>query len=319
MTYLQQFSSGSGDQVLVIGGAGVDIVGQLENSLHPRTSNPGQICSSFGGVARNVAENLARLGQPVSLISAIGEDDVGDRLLKGLVEAGVNTEAVLRVAEHDTGSYLAVIDKSGELQFALDDMSAMNELSSEHLRKYVDLFKNAALLFVDANLPAKTLRTAMSLARKARIPVCADPTSVSLAERLRPYLARLLLVTPNSAETSILCDPPMEVEDNRQALSAAKCLVGQGVDIALITLAEQGLCYATSETSGYIPALRTEIVDPTGAGDALSATVIFALLNEIPLDDAVRLAVSAASLTLRHRGSVLPDLSLEKLYDQLVI
>jgi pseudouridine kinase len=111
----------------------------------------------------------------------------------------------------------------------------------------------------------------------------------------------------------------MEVEDNRQALNAAKCLVGQGVDIAIITLGEQGLCYATSETSGYIPALRTEIIDPTGAGDALSATVIFALLNEIPLDDAVRLGVSAASLTLRHRSSVLPDLSLEKLYDQLVI
>jgi pseudouridine kinase len=111
----------------------------------------------------------------------------------------------------------------------------------------------------------------------------------------------------------------MEVKDNYQVLNAAKCLVGQGVDIALITLAEQGLCYATSETSGYIPALRTEVIDPTGAGDALSATVMFALLNEIPLDDAVRLGVSAASLTLRHRSSVLPDLSLEKLYDQLVI
>jgi pseudouridine kinase len=84
-------------------------------------------------------------------------------------------------------------------------------------------------------------------------------------------------------------------------------------------MAEQGLCYATSETSGYIPAIKTSIVDPTGAGDALSATVIFALLNDIPIDDAVRLGVSAASLTLRYRGAVVPDLSLEKLYDQLVI
>ena len=66
-------------------------------------------------------------------------------------------------------------------------------------------------------------------------------------------------------------------------------------------------------------AIRTEIVDPTGAGDALTAAVIFSMLNQIPLDDAVRLGVSAASLTLRHRGAVVPDLSLEKLYDQLVI
>jgi pseudouridine kinase len=102
-------------------------------------------------------------------------------------------------------------------------------------------------------------------------------------------------------------------------LQAAKSLVGQGVKLAIVTLAEQGLCYATSETSGSIPAIRTQVVDPTGAGDALTSAVIFALLNDIPLDDAVRLGVSAASLTLRYRGAVVPDLSLEKLYDQLVI
>jgi pseudouridine kinase len=91
------------------------------------------------------------------------------------------------------------------------------------------------------------------------------------------------------------------------------------VDIALITMAEFGVCYATSETNGHFPAIRTNIVDPTGAGDALTAAVIFALLNEIELDDAIRLGVSAASLTLRYPGTVDPNLSLEKLYDQLLI
>ena len=89
--------------------------------------------------------------------------------------------------------------------------------------------------------------------------------------------------------------------------------------MVVIALAAFGVCYATSETSGYIPAIRTEILDPTGAGDALTATVLFALLNDMPIDDAVRLGVSAASLTLRYPGSVVPDLSLEKLYDHLVI
>ncbi len=84
-------------------------------------------------------------------------------------------------------------------------------------------------------------------------------------------------------------------------------------------MAEFGVVYATSETSGYIPAMQTNIIDPTGAGDALTATVIYSLLNGITLDDAVRLGVTAASLTLRHRGTVVQDLSLEMLYDQLVI
>jgi pseudouridine kinase len=102
-------------------------------------------------------------------------------------------------------------------------------------------------------------------------------------------------------------------------MDAARYLVSSGVKIAIITLAEFGVCYATSETAGYIPAIRTEIIDPTGAGDALTAAVIFGLLNEIPIDEALRLGISAAALTLQHPGAVLPDLTLEKLYNQLVI
>jgi pseudouridine kinase len=93
----------------------------------------------------------------------------------------------------------------------------------------------------------------------------------------------------------------------------------EGVEVVIVTLAQFGVFYATSKTSGQIPAIRTEISDPTGGGDALTAAVLFALLNDIPLDDALRLGVSAATLTLRHSGTVLPDLTLEKLYNQLVI
>jgi pseudouridine kinase len=75
----------------------------------------------------------------------------------------------------------------------------------------------------------------------------------------------------------------------------------------------------TSQTSGNLPAIRTEIVDPTGGGDALTAAVLFGLLNDVPLDDAIRIGVSAATLTLRYPGAVVPDLTLEKLYDELVI
>jgi len=91
------------------------------------------------------------------------------------------------------------------------------------------------------------------------------------------------------------------------------------VDIALITLAEFGVVYATHEISGHIPAIQTPIIDPTGAGDALTATVLYGLVNDMDLDDAVRLGVSAASITLRHSGTVYPELTLEKLYEQLVI
>ncbi len=295
------------------------IVGRLKSELNPGTSTPAQIRTTFGGVARNVAENLARLGQPVRLITAVGEDDRGDRLIDQVSQAGVDVSAVMRSRTNPTSTYLAVIDAQGKLQFALDDMRAIADLSAEYLRGCASLFEEASLVFIDANLTKETLRTIFTLARKARLPVCADPATTVLAPKLKPYLNHLTLITPNSAEASVYCDPCLDLTDPRDALEAAKSLVAQGVQIAIITRAEHGLCYATSETSGFIPAIRTRIVDPTGAGDALAAAVMFALLNDIELDEAVRLGVSAASLTLRHRGAVVPNLTLQSLYDGLVI
>jgi len=305
--------------VLVIGGAGVDIVGRLRTDLSQETSNPAHIRYSFGGVARNVAENLGRLGHPVNLITVVGEDEFGERLIRTLESANVNVESIKRTSTGSTGTYLAVVNQAGRLQFALDDMRLISTLTPDYIRDHAHLFAQASLVFVDMNLPKDTLRTIMSLARKSRLLVCADPTSASLVNRIKPYLPRIFMIAPNSSEASILCKPTHKVTNRRQALEAAKYLVGQGVQVAIITLAEQGLCYATSEVNGHIPAIRTDVLDPTGAGDALTATIIFALLNDIPIDEAVRLGVSAASLTLRYPGAVVPDLSLEKLYDQLVL
>lgn len=303
--------------VIVIGAAGRDIIGRLKTDLRMDTSNPAKIRTSFGGVARNVAENLARLGQPVTFLSVIGDDDRGDRLLNQARLAGINVDHVLRTGEHPTGTYVGIISANGQFHCAMDDMRAMTCLSKDYIRQNANLFKEASMLFVDMNIPRDTLRTIFSLARRANLPICADPTSAALTYRLKPYLINLLLMTPNANEAAICCDETEKIVNRRQALKAAKFLVGKGVKIVVITLGEQGLCYATSETSGFIPAIKTEVLDPTGAGDALTAAVIFGLVNEIPIDDAVRLGVSAASLTLRHTGTVVPDLSLEKLYDQI--
>jgi pseudouridine kinase len=91
-----------------------------------------------------------------------------------------------------------------------------------------------------------------------------------------------------------------------------------GVQVAIVTLAELGVCYATVHASGHVPAVKTRVVDRTGAGDALAAGVLFGLLNDFPVDEAVRLGASAAALTLQCDESVCPALSLDRLYDNLV-
>ena len=312
-------SMDSGQPVLVLGAAGMDVVGRLESDLKPASSNPARIRRSYGGVARNVAENLARLGQPVRLITVVGEDASGSEILEHTAKAGVDVSAVLHSKQYPTGYYVGVIDGNGQLQFAVDDMRLLEEITSNYLKEQEALFKSASMVFVDANLPIKTLRTASSLAKRANIPICADTAAFTLADRLVKFLPKYYLVTANSKEAGVLTGLSFEAADSETATEAARRLVNQGVRIALVTLAEYGVVYATSETTGHISAIRTRISDPTGAGDAMTAAVLFALLNNLELDDAIRLGVSAASLTLRHPGSVYPNLSLEGLYSHLLV
>lgn len=312
-------NSSSDRAVIVIGAAGLDMIGRLKDPIRPGSTNPANIRVSYGGVGRNVAENLARLGQPVQLITAVGQDRMGNEMLAHTAACGVEVSACLQCGSSGTGSYLAVLDENGQRVLAMEDMQVLLDLKPDMIEAQREMFTDAAMLFMDANPAPEILETALKIAREAHVPVGMDATSILLAGRLLPYLPDLYMITANSAEASLLCQNELTVTDQDTALTAARRLVNQGVELAIITLAEFGVVYATSETSGHIPAMSTHVLDPTGAGDALVATVIFGLMNDISIDESVRLGVTAASLVLRHRGTIFPGLSLEKLYDELVV
>ena len=304
--------------LLVIGAASIDTKGRADKRIQSGTSTPGAIRVSVGGVGRNVAENLAHLGEPVVLLSAVGDDGSGQRLLQQAGKCGIDVSHVLVDPDHRTAAYLAVQDDTGNLVMSIDDMAINREvITPDLIYRRRALFRDARVIVLDANLSPATLRTIFLLARRYGVPVCADPTTATLAPRLCPHLSALTLVTPNAAEAEALCD--VQVTDRGSGLVTAQKLVGMGVRIAIVTLGATGLVYATSQESGHIPAIEVEIVDFTGAGDALTAAVVFGLLNDFPVDEAVRLGTSAAALALRSRSSVCTDLTLERLYDQLVI
>jgi len=313
-----EFSPRASYPVLVIGSSSVDMIGRLSGEINLGTSNPAHIRTSFGGVARNIAENLAHLGQPVILLSAVGQDRAGKQILAEMDLFGVDTRYTIQSDQNPTGTYLGIVDQKGELEVALDDMRAISEITPAYIRDLARLFKEISAVYIDANLTKETIRTIVSLARKANIPVCADPTSFSLAVKLKPYLKNIKMLTPNITEVGILSDRKPSPTRRADALQAAKDLVSVGLSIVAVVMPELDVIYATTETSGLISAIRAPIVDPTGAGDALSAAVLYGLLNNMPVDDAVRLGASALSLTMSQIGSVVPDLSLQKLYDHLV-
>jgi pseudouridine kinase len=309
----------SARHVLVIGAANLDIKGQPEVELVRGSSIPGRIRNSLGGVARNIAENLTRLEVETVLLTAVGDDSAGERVLGRAAGSGIDISEALVVEGGRTGTYMALLRKNGALDVALDDMGVMQALTPTYFYARRRLFAHAALAAIDANLTPDALKAIVRLCGEYEIPLCADPTSTTLAPRLCPHLPHLYMASPNVGEAEALCGLPVAPGNRDDAQRAAHKLVSLGVEVAVVTLGERGVVYADSETHGHIPAIQTPVVDETGAGDALTAGIIFGLLEGIPIDECVRLGVTAASLTLRTNETVRPDLSVDLLYDELVV
>ncbi|HEV2644415.1 MAG TPA: PfkB family carbohydrate kinase, partial [Candidatus Elarobacter sp.] len=152
--------------VVVIGGANVDVKCRTDGRAVPRTSNPGRSTTAPGGVARNVAENLARLGVRVALVSAVGNDANGDALLAATCEAGVDVSGVVR-CDLPTGTYTAVLDSGGELVIAVAAMSAMDTITPRVVRERRAAIARARILVLDCNLGAETLACALDIGHDA--------------------------------------------------------------------------------------------------------------------------------------------------------
>jgi sugar/nucleoside kinase (ribokinase family) len=136
-------------------------------------------------------------------------------------------------------------------------LRVLRHLTPEYLRAHKEAFRTCDLVAFDMNLSEAAMREAIHLSsRISHKPLCVDPTSTVLASRLRPYLSLINIVTPNIAEAEELlqCAP---IRSSAEALQAARHLVAAGVEIAVITQAERGACYAT-DTPRAVTSLRSE-------------------------------------------------------------
>jgi pseudouridine kinase len=308
-----------GDHFLIIGATLLDSKGKPRAGLEPGTSNPAHIRHTRGGTARNVAENLACFGAEVRLLSAVGDDDTGRQLTAQTAEAGVDVSDVQVISGERTGSYMAILDEEGSLSVALDDVSIMSHISPAYLYQNRKLFRDACMVLFDGSLDEVAMEMAVRLARQYNVPICADPSSARLARKLKNHLPQLHLIVPNEVEAAALTEVDFSGFDPDASLEVAMILMRSGVDTVIVTLSDYGLVYSTSDERGYIPAQYSEIVDSTGTGDSVTAAVMFGMVNDFPITEAIRLGAAAASLTLQTGETVVPDLSLDMLYDHLIV
>jgi len=292
--------------VVAVGGANMDIHGTPHAKLRSRDSNPGSVRTTPGGVARNIAENLARLGIDCRLIAPLGNDHYGDLLLRQGRDAGIDMRHTLRLDDRATSTYLSVIDESGDMLVAISDMEILNALDANRLEKHDRMLREAAAIVVDANLSDSALAYVMN--KHSNRPIFVDTVSTTKAVRIKPHLAAVHTIFPSVIEAEALSG--MKGSNLRGLKRIADWFHDQGPKQVFITRGPDGAFFSGGGEQTTLPPIRRKTaINAGGAGDAFAAGVIAAWLRNRTLRECVQFAMAAASHTLLDAETVSPTLS----------
>ena len=297
--------------VAVIGGTNMDIHGKSSQRLRAHDSNPGAVRTSPGGVGRNVAENLARLGVECRLLSAVGNDDHGRALLRLGREAGIDMQHVLMIDAAPTSTYLSVLDDDGDMRVAISDMSVIKHVDAARLQSQKSMLGQSSLIVIDTNLPADSL--AWLADTFAGHTIFADTVSSAKAPRLKSHLHAIHTLKTSTIEVEALTGLPAGTRDELAAV--AEHLHAAGVQRVFVTLGEPGAFVSTGSSQGTYKLRHqgVDVVNAGGAGDAFLAGLVYAWLEGWPLQNSVQFALAAARVTLADAATSSSALSLNRI------
>lgn len=312
-------------KVVVIGGSSVDLLAMSSAKIIPKTSNPGIISTSFGGVGRNIAEALARLGsRGVVFLTVVGKDHHGSDILAELDSLGVDTSYAIKSDTFPTPSYLAVSENhSKDLEVGIADFSALNELSSSKLLDYIQSIgtENISFVVIDGNLDPESIRVVCSSLSKST-DVWFEPISVAKCVCCSSSLTAGLIdyISPNVDELFSMASSmgweKIDVSSTREKVkSAAEFLMQYHLKACFVTMGADGVFVvyrdAQSMLSLHVPAVFVsiqEIIDSTGAGDCFVAGCVHGILSGFSLRNALNEGIRAATSTLKSSRAVSPKL-----------
>ncbi|XP_071350447.1 uncharacterized protein [Trachinotus anak] len=332
----------SESDIVVIGGINVDFIAKPKTkTIQFGQTNAGSVCQSFGGVGRNIADSLSRLGQRLLFISAIGADSHSVAVLNYCKH--MNTSGVARLQDQSTATYCVVVTESGELSLGLGDMDIHQQITEQYVSRFEKQLSSASLVCLDGNIPVSTINYVCRVAKKYNINVWYEPTDIEKAHK--PFLSdawkSLSYSSPNLAElctmNKTLGLPTPEVLPNslEEVLNVAVALsrpLLEHLHCLVVTLGANGVLVCGEHDAGsvnlqprkqkrkrqlcavhYPPLTVTaeEIINVSGAGDSLAGALMAGILQQRDTDSCVRMGLLAARLSLASPHPIAPTLTLD--------
>lgn len=286
--------------IVVVGSYVVDLMSRTPHMPQPgETVLGGPFKMGPGGKGGNQAVAAARQGAKVTMVTKLGEDELGKSAYANFVNEGINAEYITFDPVEATGAALITVDNHGENMIVVA-LGACGKLTDTDVSSAEDQVKQADVMLVQLETSMQAVEKAIELAEKHARPIILNPAPYQpVADEL---LAKVTYITPNETEASQLTG--IMVNDIHSAEQAARALYQKGIKTVLITLGKSGcLIYTGEGNAQVIPGYKVEAIDTTGAGDAFNGGFAYALSIGHTIEEAVKYANAVAALSVTKVGT----------------
>lgn len=295
--------------VTVIGGVNMDIHGFPKNQLISGDSNIGSVKMSLGGVGRNIAENMVRLGIETKLISVLGDDIYGNKILEESALIGLDTKDCLVLKGESTSIYLAVLDELHDMSVAISSMDIYERMTVDFIKDKKHVIDNSQLVVLDTNIPVNVLEYLLNNHKSTDFFL--DTVSTAKAKKVKHLIGNIHTLKSNKMEIEAITG--IEIQDDEGLKRNCEYLLDKGVKKIFITLGKNGVIYCDKTTIKNIKANGVTPVNTTGAGDAFMAALVYCHLNSKSIHETAKIATAASIIALSHENTINPNMSIENI------
>ena len=277
----------SAPKICVVGSSNIDLIAKI-----PRLPKMGETLEgryfhmSCGGKGANQAVMAGKLGAQVSIVTKVGQDHLGEIIKKNYGEIGVDSRYIFTTADTSSGVAPILVDDEGRNLLV-------------YIPRAAERIASADVLICQLEIPLESSQRALQIGRENKVRTILNPApGRSLGREL---LELCDVIAPNETETEIITGLPVDTED--QIAAAGRRLREMGCEVVIITLGHRGAMLVSEERTVYFPAVKTEAVDTTGAGDAFIGSFAYFLAQGKPLEESVRRANSIAAHSVGKVGT----------------
>lgn len=282
--------------ITVIGSINMDLVVQTNDFPVQGETIFGDLFTTVpGGKGANQAVAAARLGGNVNMVANVGNDVFGEELMTNLIANKVNSSHVGRST--NTASGIANIFLSGGDNRIIVVPGANYELSQTHIDRVKEVIQKSTLVVLQLEIPITTIDYILQVCDDLHVPVLLNPAPA--AGFNKQLMDKIAFLTPNETECEQIFGKDIETA------------LEQYPNQLIITLGGEGARYFDGEKHVIVKGFKTEVVDTTGAGDTFNGAFAYAVAEGFDLDQAVRFANAAGSLSVEKFGAQggMPSLS----------